>query len=155
MAYFTRTEVELQLSPDIVGKIFGDSTQTGFGGISQVSGTLRFSQMAEQSSGYVDAFLEPAGYSVPIPSPSPFIKRCAIYRFIADVYALADLPINDQITEAVDRNESILHDIAVGKIQIPGQTQDTESGTGGNVFSATTGSLGVQMGKSKLAGTFL
>lgn len=154
MAYFTYDELKLQLSPAIVDRIFGSGSQTGFGEISATSGSLRFTQMAEQASGYVDAFLEPAGYTVPLTSPSYFVKRAAIYRCIADIYALSDIPINEQIQDTVNRNESLLHDIATGKITIPGTDQNVDTGTGGHVFTATSGSGGGYFSKTNLGGAF-
>lgn len=142
MAYFTFDEFKLQLSPEIANRIFGNGSNLGFGEISATSGSLRFTQLSNQACGYVDAFLEPAGYTVPLDSPSHFIKRAALYRCIADVYALANLPVNEQLLETVSRNESVLHDIATGKIPVPGKTQSTSTGTGGHVFTATSGSGG-------------
>lgn len=154
MAYFTKQEVQLQLSPDIYDRLFGVGSNVGFGEIDEASGALRFDQLAEQASGYVDAFLEPAGYTVPIAVPSPFIKRCAIFRFIVDVLALANLPINEQLNETASRNESVLHDIATGSIPVPGLAQDVSTGTGGNSFSSSTGSLGSLLGRASLGGRF-
>lgn len=154
MAYFTYDELKLQLSPAIVDKVFGSGSELGFGDISAVSGSLRFTQMSEQASGYIDAFLEPAGYTIPVATPTAFIKRAAIYRCIADIYALADIPINEQLIETVSRNESLLHDIATGKITSPGDTQDTDTGTGGHTFSSSTGTDAAQLDKDSLNGTF-
>jgi len=154
MAYFTLQEFQLQLSPAISNRIFGDGSELGFGEIGATSGSLRFTQLAEQASGYVDAFLEPAGYQVPLNNPTPFIKRAAIYRCIADIYGLADLPVNEHLMETVSRNESLLHDLAIGKIPIPGKTQDLDTGTGGHSFSAASGSAGPVFGKTQLGGTF-
>lgn len=155
MAYFSQDELKLQLSPAIYDRIFGAGSVTGFGEISATSGSLRFTQLAEQASGYVDAFLEPAGYAVPLASPSHFIKRAAMYRFIVDVYMIADIPVSDTMLEEVRRTESVLHDIATGKIPVPGLDPSTISaGAGGHIFTATTGSFGQQLGKGKLGGTF-
>lgn len=154
MAYFTADELKLQLSPQIYDRIFGTGSETGFGEIGAASGSLRFTQMQQQADGYIDAFLEPAGYSVPLSNPNAFIKRASMYRMIADIYALADLPVNEQIMDTINRNDSILHDIATGKIPVPGQTQATDTGTGGHVFTATSGSGGPAFSKGSLGGTF-
>lgn len=155
MAYFSRMEAELQLSPAIIGKVFGSGGESGWGEISETSGSLRFDQMAEQASGYVDAFLEPAGYTVPLATPSAFVKRCAMFRFIADVYALAELPINEQLLDTINRNDSLLHDIATGKIVVADLSQEVDVGTGGHVFTSATGSLAPQFSRNALGGTFL
>ena len=155
MSYFSQSEFELILSPAIYNKIFGNGSSEGWGGISPASGSLRFEMLSAQASSYVDAFLEPAGYSVPLDSPNDFVKRCAMYRCLVDVMALMNEPISDRIAEMVNRNESILHDIATGKIPVPNTTSSTSTGVGGSVWSAQTGSLGVQVSKSRLAGRFL
>lgn len=154
MAYVNENEFKLLLSPEIYNRIFGNGSDTGFGGISATSGSLRFEQFAEQASGYVDSFLSVQGVEVPVSNPTPFIKRCALYRCYLDVMAFMNIQVSDDIRETAARNESILYDIAIGKISPPGTSTPIDAGVGGNSFSPITGSLGGQLSKSKLSGRF-
>lgn len=154
MAYFTQEDIKLFLSPDIFDRFFGSSTQDGWGGLPFASGSAKFEMLAEQASGYVDAFFEPAGYTTPLDPVSHFVKRCAMYRFIIDVYSIMDETVPEGIRETAARNESILHDIATGKISSPANASSTETGVGGFAMSPVTGSAGGLLSKDKLWGSY-
>lgn len=155
MAYFSRQEAELQLSPAIMDRIFGAGSELGFGEIGATSGSLRFTQMSEQASSYVDLYLKPAGFAVPLSSVPAIIKQIAIDKFIVSVYVYADLPINDVLLAQVGFNDSVLQKISIGELDLDGPKQDLNTGTGGSLFTSSAGSLGPQLGKAQLGGTFL
>lgn len=154
MAYFTIHEFKLLLSPALVEKIFGVDANPGWGGISAASGSMRFDQFAQQASDYVDAFLQVQGIEIPVANPNGFIKRCALYRCAVDVLAFMDEPISDDIKETASRNESILYDIATGKLSPPNVDTRVDAGVGGSSFSDTEGNLGAVFTKRKMNGTF-
>jgi len=154
MTYFNSNDIKLHLSPAIYDNIFGSGSQTGFGGISAVSGSLRFTQLANEASDYVDSFLLAGGYDVPLSSPPQLVKRAAIFRFVADVYTMQSIPINDQLLRTIEYNDSVLEQISIGKFKLTNTAEKTTEGVGGHLFSQTTGSFGTQLG-NKLFGTFL
>lgn len=156
MAYFTEEQFKLVLSPEHFNNIFGKGSNKGWGGISATSGSLRFEMFAEQASGFVDAFLEPAGYSVPIANPSAFMVRCALYRCVIDVLGAMNIPVSEHYVNTAERNESVLHDIATGKIPIPGIPSSTVTGVGGSLSSnSSKPENDAQLSRRKLRGTWM
>lgn len=95
--------------------------------------------MISAQSDYIDFMLRPKGYTVPLTMVPDFISQTVALLVIKKLFQEAQRKIPEFILQEIDFNMSFLTALSNQKGSFGELNQDNTTGTGGHLFSATTG----------------
>lgn len=112
-----------------------------YGGTPTASTGSVAQQYIDGASSYVDSFLGPAGYDVPISSPPDILKEITGYKALEGILIRANRQIDTTLQSRLDHNTGYLIQLQNGAIRLPGITGSVAASPGGSKVYSTSGSV--------------
>ena len=151
MAYIDRDFLEMMLSDDQIQSLldYGNNTNT-------TEQDQKVDFLCQYASDVVDSYLY--AYDLPLASVPHSIKMATYWLTIEQLYTTANQTVPEDIKGQIQDQYGYLRAIRDKNTQLPGLSQNTTTGKGGNLWAGTLDTDGESerlFSPQKLKGTFI
>lgn len=129
-AYITKAYFETKFSTDQVNALLSQ------GGITSTADkNAKIDSIISGSSAIVDSYLAPAGYDLPLATVPENIKYIVFWIAVDELFSLCQQTLPESYREKYGQSYLHLEALRNKQTQLPGLSQNTKTGTGGNIFA--------------------
>lgn len=129
-AYITKTYFETMFSVDQLNALLS------YGNISSTADkNAKIDLIISQSSAIVDSYLAPAGYDLPLSTVPSNIEFITFWIAADSLFSVCAQPLPDSYKDKLGQSYLHLEALRNKQTQLPGLTQNPETGAGANMFA--------------------
>ncbi|MEQ8959775.1 MAG: DUF1320 family protein [Coleofasciculus sp. C2-GNP5-27] len=149
MSYIDQSFLENLVTPNSLSGavLYGGTTVATTGSV--------IGQFISGASSYVDSFLEPAGYDVPLSTVPAAIQEITAWKAWEGLLIRCNTPVPDEVRQQVDHAEGFLLALSEKKIVLPNTGVNTETAPGGYSIGDASGSVFTFFTLGNMRGTFI